>query len=797
VNDRSRLRLVILGALVLSLPITLLGRLWYMQALAGSQYAAELNHTATSVVRTVAPRGMIVDDTGQPLADNDSALVVSALSTQLPKANLGTIKAPKANPARVAEFERLSAILGVPADQLEAKATLCDYATYHQQAPEKNPGCWTGSPLQPIPLVSIDNTTPDGVKHATDVAVQVLEQQELFPGITAQVEDVRAYLSPDGAQPAQLVGHVGKITADDIANAKTPDDAKTLTAEAGAGGVVGQEGLEAEYNSYLEGTMGTKTISVDPAGKPLATLAQTAPTPGDELVTSIDAKVQKIAEQAIVDAVNHARTVPQLTGNHEIKTVHADAAAAVVIDVRTGHVIAAANYPTYNPGVWDGTGIDPKTYQQLLQDPGKPLFSQAIQGQYAPGSTFKVVTTAGAVSTPHYSLSGTYECPPVFTAGGRTFSNFEGETGQGNITFQRALVTSCDTFFYSIADTLWKADGGIHPIAHPADTLISEARAFGFGKPTNIDLPIDGSGSIETRQEKIDAYNKNKALWCSEAKTEPNPLYREYDVENCQDGYQYREGDALNFAIGQGTVTVSPLQLAAAYAAIGNGGTLYSPRIGKAIVAPDGTVVQTIDAPSTKLPVPPKVLAYEQDALSKITTDPAGTASAAFAGFPIGQYTVSGKTGTAEVQSLNPDGSQKDPTAWFASYGGPAGQPAQYAVVVMVSQGAQGGITAAPAVRQIYDGIWGLNGNPANPHDQFAAAGPALPNGMPPAALPSLFSGTGAAPSAPASPSAGTSAAAAAFGIPDAPSGHLAGATTVAAIEPDRRSRTPGPGWAS
>jgi penicillin-binding protein 2 len=472
-----------------------------------------------------------------------------------------------------------------------------------------------------------------------------------------------------------------------------------------------------------------------------------------------------------------------------MKTVHADAGAAVVLDLRTGHVIAAANYPTYNPGVWDGTGIDPNVYKQLLADPGKPLFSEAIQGQYAPGSTFKVVTTAGAVSTPHYSLSGTYECPSVYKVGNQTFTNFEGETGQGNISFARALIISCDTFFYSIADTLWKADGGIQPLPHPADTLINEARAWGFGKSTGIDLPIDGSGSILTRQDKIDAYKKNKALWCSEATTEPNPLFREYDKENCQDGAQYREGDALNFAIGQGTVTVSPLQLAVAYGALGNGGTLFSPRIGKAIVGPDGKVVKTIDAPSTKLPVPANVLDYERQALAQIVTDPAGTASSAFAGFPSDRYTVAGKTGTAEVQSTNADGTPKDPTAWFASYGGPAGQPAQYAVVVMVSQGAQGGVTAAPAVRQIYDGIWGLDGNPANPDDKFAAVGPAIANGIPPASLPNLVpAGAGstqsAAPATPAA-SAGTPSGSKALGP----------GLDLRATPPDRLSGPPGPVW--
>lgn len=134
--------------------------------------------------------------------------------------------------------------------------------------------------------------------------------------------------------------------------------------------------------------------------------------------------------------------------------------------------------------------------------------------------------------------------------------------------------------------------------------MINEAKGWGFGGPTGIDLPIDGSGSILTRQDKIDAYAKNKALWCSEAATEPNPLYREYDKKTVRTATRYREDDALNFAVGEGTITALPLQLAVAYGALANGGTLFKPRIGKAIIRPDGTLLKTIKAPSTKLPVP-------------------------------------------------------------------------------------------------------------------------------------------------------------------------------------------------
>jgi penicillin-binding protein 2 len=764
VNDRSGLRLVIIGVLVFSLPITLLGRLWYMQALAAPQYIAAVNANATSVIRTLAPRGAIVDDVGQPLAQNDSALVVSALSTALPKPNLGTLKNPVANPARVQEMQRLSAVLGIPAATLDAETTLCDYFDYGSAAPEKNKGCWTGSPLQPIPLVTIDNTTPAGTQKATAVALRVLEQQELYPGVTAQIEEVRDYPAPDNASAAQLIGHVGKISQSDIDSAKNPTDSATLKTAASIGGVVGQEGLEAQYNDYLQGTLGSETFSVTPAGNPVSTLSQVPAVPGDTVVTSIDAKVQRIAEQALADAVNSARTTPQhISGKNQ--TQKADAAAAVVIDTRTGHVIAAANYPTYDPGVWDGGTINDDVYKSLQANPGKPLFSQAIQGQYAPGSTFKVVTSAAALDHGGYSPTGTYDCPGTLTEGGRTFHNFDNEGAQGMITFAQALTISCDTFFDSVGADLWNADGQLAGVG-AKELVVNEAKSWKLGQDTGIDLPIDATGNIESRQDLKNYDAKNHALWCSEAKTDKDPDQKAIDQSNCQYHIPalYQIGEAVNVAIGQGTTTASPLQMADLYAAIGNGGTLYSPRLGKAIVGPDGKLVQTINAPSTKLPISADTLSYIQQALVGVVTDPNGTGAAAFAGFPFDQYTIAGKTGTAEVPP-------KDDTAWFASYGGPAGQPAQYAVVVAISQGGQGGITAAPAVRQIYDGIWGLNGNPKNPHDQFAAAGPALPNGTPPAALPKLAQtgSTGSSSPAPRSP-AGSSppaaAAAAAFALP-------------------------------
>jgi penicillin-binding protein 2 len=280
------------------------------------------------------------------------------------------------------------------------------------------------------------------------------------------------------------------------------------------------------------------------------------------------------------------------------------------------------------------------------------------------------------------------------------FHNFEGETF-GTIDFRTALIRSCDTVFYKLGYDQWLHDGGTKNTGHAREVFPNTARGFGFGAPSGVDLPSDASGLITDRAYKLANWNAMKKDYCAGAKRRPKGSFLQIlDAESCTDGWRYNGGDAVNFAIGQGDVLVTPLQLARAYAALANGGTLYAPRVAKALLSADGTRVTPIPPlVQGKLPVAPAVLAYIRSALTGVT-QPGGTANLAYAGFPKGL--VAGKTGTSEVND-------KSPTAWFASFA-PASAP-KYVVVAMITEGGQGGQHAAPITREIYDGIFGLDGH--------------------------------------------------------------------------------------
>jgi penicillin-binding protein 2 len=693
-NDRSHFRLLILHVLVASLLVSLGGRLWYLQVLNGDRYQRVAAENRTRDIVVPAVRGQILDDVGRPLVRNRTALVVSVDRTVLSRQPDGG----------TALLKRLAKVLGTSQRKLAETVRLC--------GPGIKRPCWPGSPYQPIP---VDD------RVSMRVALQIMERQEDFPGVTAQVQAVRQFPKPAGAGAAQALGYLQPITQEEL------DRRKGLKVTGFSGvDLIGRDGLEGEYDGYLRGAPGVRTVMVDSKGRVTGTAREAHPVAGNNLVTSIDARVQSIVEKALDGAVNHA---------HQLHN-RGDAAAGVVLDVRTGRVVALASYPTYDPGIWAG-GVTQEQYDRLLgAGKGQPLISRAVQGQFAPGSTFKISSLAAAVGAGN-SLNGTYECPGSYRVGDRAFRNFEGEA-RGRMNLHQGLVVSCDTIFYKFAYDEWLHDGGTHPVKKPKDPMVKMAESYGFGKATGIDLPNESTGRIPDRGWKKEYWDITKKSDCKHAKagypdvarTDPGraAYLKAIAAENCTDGYVWRAGDAANFSVGQGDVLVTPLQLARAYAALANGGTLWEPRIGRAVVAPDGTLVREIDPVKTgKLPVSSRVLSYIRSALADVPKS--GTAAGAFNGFDFGKLAVAGKTGTAEVFG-------KQDTSWFASFA-PAKNP-RYAVVVMVSQAGQGGQVAAPAVRSIWEGIYGLGG----------AKGAALPNGVPPAKLPKVRSdGTVAAPS--------------------------------------------------
>ncbi|WP_346157003.1 penicillin-binding protein 2 [Nonomuraea recticatena] len=654
-----RTRLVVLHVLVLTMLVVLAVRLWQVQILRGDEFVHAATETRTRAVVVPAVRGQILDASGRPLVRNRTALVVSVDRTELIRMKDGG----------AAVLKRLSEVLGSPVRLLERRITPC--------GPRVTRPCWPGSPYQPIPI---------DLKATTREALQILERQEEFPGVTAEVQAVREY--PGGKAGAQMLGYLQPVTQDEL------DKREGLKAGFSGVDLVGRDGVEAIYDHYLRGTPGLRRVQVDRMGKALGVEKQVAPIPGDTLITSVDARVQNIVEKAVDGAMK--------------KAPKADGAAGVVLDARTGRVVALASAPGYDPAIWTG-GISEKEYQRLLSErAGKPLVSRAIKGEFAPGSTFKV-SSVSAMLRAGYPINGTYGCPGSFMVGSRAFNNFRG-IGLGSLTLHTALVKSCDTIFYKAAYEQWIKDGGLRPKKPPKERFANMARAFGFGRPTGIDLPGESAGRIPDRTWKKNLWAATSADNCRRARigypevTDRSraAFLKQLAHENCLEGYLLRPGDAANFSIGQGDVLVTPLQLASAYAALVSDGKLRSPRIGWALVRPGGQVVKRIDVPVRgKLPLSPSERAYIKNALSQVASD--GTAAGAFSGFPMDKVKVGGKTGTAEVWG-------KADTSWFASFA-PTSKP-RFVVVVMVSQGGMGGSTAAPAVREIYEGIYGLKGEP-------------------------------------------------------------------------------------
>ena len=696
-SDRSRLRLVVLRVLVGSILLTLLGRLGYLQVEQGAAYRKAASANRIRSVISPAARGEVLDDRGIPLVSNRTALVVSVNRTLLRTA-------PQHG---AAVLSRLSRIVGIGVEELSRTITPCGTVLPDGTIARSATKCWNGSPLQPVPVTSYSTQRPAEVARV----LAITEHAEDFPGVTATYQAVRQY--PQGSLAAHALGYLGNVTADDLKR-KGYDGPP-------AGAQVGRLGLEAVYDKELRGTDGVQKLLVDKDSNVTGTLGSVPAKAGSDLVLSLDSRVQRVAEQALAKGIARART--QYDKNRG-KNYAAPGGAAVVVEVATGRLVALASNPTYDPGLFVPR-ISTRDYKRLTGDSRQPLVSLATQGLFAPGSTFKVVSTAAAVKAGS-SINGYFPCTSSFKVGDRTFHNFEGETF-GSIDFRKTLVKSCDTVYYKLAYDEWVRDGGVANRKGAREVFPSMARAWGFGSQTGIDLSDERRGTITDRRYKTRFWEQAKAIKCKRARNgypevaRTDPSRAAYLLalakEFCSDGYRYNAGDAVLFAIGQGDVLATPLQLTMAYAALANGGTLFAPRLAKGLLSADGTSVTPL--PPVKrsvLPVSKGVLAYVRDALAGVPAT-GGTAQEAFKGFPLGQLAVAGKTGTADVVG-------KSPTSWFASFA-PASAP-KYAVVVMVPEGGTGGTTAAPIAREIYDGMYGLEGRKA-----VLGPGGSLPGALP------------------------------------------------------------------
>ncbi|MBK6762891.1 MAG: penicillin-binding protein 2 [Micrococcales bacterium] len=544
-----------------------------------------------------------------------------------------------------ATLQRLSELAGTPRGRILARTLVCG-----QQGAE--PGtCYRGEPGEPVPVL-------------TDLAIPralAIRDADL-PGVIVQQAAVRDY--PSQANAAQLLGYLS--------------DGQ------------GRSGLEAQYDQALRGTPGQARRTLNREGGSATDEVEPA-LEGQTLVTTLDVDTQVVAERALREAVATARDAGY----------RATGGSVVVMDVRTGAIRALASYPTYDPNIWT-RGLTDAQFASLTDEKGgRPLVFRPTQALMPPASTFKPLTTVAAEEA-GFPLDGTYDCPSSVVVGGQVFRNYESRA-YGPVSLARALSVSCDTVFYRLGYKMWKRDGAL--VGEGAqEHVVRTARGFGLGSATGVDLPGEAAGSVPDRAQVLAEYDQRRDDFCQRAEQgypeEPDRgrarLLKAYARDYCRSGYEYKAGDAMNTAIGQGRTLVTPLQMAAAYAAIANGGTLVTPHLGARLQGTDETDIE----PGSRgvAPADLKTLAYVRRALATTTVD--GTASGAFLGFPLAEIPVAAKTGTAEVAG-------KQSTSWFASFA-PADNP-QYVVIVNVDQGGLGAATSGPVARAVYEELFGIS----------------------------------------------------------------------------------------
>lgn len=453
-----------------------------------------------------------------------------------------------------------------------------------------------------------------------------------LPGVTVEIVPIRKYLS--GEMTAHIIGYTGEVSPEDLK--KDADSGFSV------GDITGKDGLEKYLDQYLKGKSGAEQVEVNVLGKEIKVVGKIEPVSGYNVVLTVDASLQRIAWEEMKDK----------------------AGAVAVIDPRNGDVLAMVSTPSFDPNLFNG-GISIDDWEELSTDPSHPLGNRAISGQYPPGSTYKLFVAAAALEEGLITPDTSFNCNGSLEFGNRKYRCWN-KHGHGRVNLHRAIVESCDVYFYNLGKLV-----GV-------DKIAKYARAFGLGQITGIDLPREKSGLIPTSEWKLSRF---KEAW--------------------------QQGETLSIAIGQGFDLVTPIQLVNAYGALANGGTVYRPRIVKSIETADGRILKTFEPePKSTLPLSKETMDILTRALWGVVNENGGTGHA----LRRKEADVSGKTGTAQVVGMPDDktGSKRKIISakfrdhalfvCFAPYKNP-----EIAIAVIAENAGHGGSAAAPIARKIID----------------------------------------------------------------------------------------------
>jgi penicillin-binding protein 2 len=585
-SDNSRVRVTMIGVVIVALFSALVARLWFLQMGPDAKLAAKLPIRTTRQIQTDSPRGRIFDRTGRIVLAQDKVAWAVTVDRDLP---------PR---TRKRVIGQLSELLGVTVDKLQGS-----FDSKRQ------------SVLKPA-VVALD--------VSQEKRLAILERQEDFPGVGVTQLWVRTYPAAeqlhDPTLAAQVLGFVGEIDDKQLKQLKHRGYL--------AGDDVGKDGVEAAYESVLRGKPTIETVEVDPTGKQVGEAVKVVPgSVGHDVYLTLDARIQKASEDALADGITAARTQQDDSIKDRLAFDKAPAGAVVVLDTHDGSVVAMASNPAFPPSAWAG-GVSQQAFNELSSpDAHNPLLNRATEGLYAPGSAFKLVTT---VASTRDGVRGAYE--PYLDTGSFTIGNDpplinDGGVAYGSIDLQRALAVSSDTYFYSVGDILWNRWRAGDPNGLGIQQV---AREFGFGSKTGIELS-EAAGRIpdpKWKQEFAKAFYKSKSAQQANGVWYP--------------------GDNVHLAVGQGDTLVTPLQLADAYAGFANGGNIWTPHIGLRVVDPmTKKVVRTIGRKArSHVVIDPMVRAAMTAGFDGAVHANGGTATGAFQGLAV---PVSGKTGTAQV----------------------------------------------------------------------------------------------------------------------------------------------------
>jgi penicillin-binding protein 2 len=550
----STRRLRVLALLVVAVIGLLVFRLAWMQLLQGAQYKkiAEDNRLRRHYAQ--APRGTIYDRNGAVLVSNRPSFAVSV------------IPAEYTNPQAATPF--LAALAGLPRGEIDTLLAAAKAAPY-----------------TPVPVIR---------DAGPDILAKVEERKTALPGVVIEAIPVRHYVY--GKLAAHVFGYIGRINAEEYAARR---DAGYNPAD-----LIGKAGLELVWEDALRGTPGGREVEVNARGEEIGAAGEKAAIPGKGLVLTLDANLQKAAEESLAAQIAVSRSIGE----------PAKGGGVVVVDVRSGAVLVLASSPAFDPNAFAG-GISAKDWAALLDNPDNPLTDRVTQNAYPPGSVFKIVTAAAALDRGLVTPAEIFDDKGVYSLGGWDFFGWNPK-GLGKLNLEGGIAMSSDPVFYELGRRMG------------ADTLASYALTFGFGEPTGIGLPGEADGFVPTEDWKATAYGE--------------PWY---------------PGETIIAAIGQGYYLATLLQQASLLMAVANGGVIYRPVLVDKVLDTDGTPRQKLTpAVARTVYLAPETWETIRRGLEGVVTR--GTAATVFQGF--GQ-TAAGKTGSSET-------GRGTTHSWFACY---------------------------------------------------------------------------------------------------------------------------------